>query len=95
MKLIKLTDHNNKTRGGTQWGENVTHKRTPCDDPQLCSSDVLHAYRDINLALLMNPVHANYNTPHIWECEGDIVVEDCVKAGCFTLKSTKQLPIPD
>ena len=47
MKLYKLTDAEGRTKGETQWGENVTHSVT--GKPKLCSSTVLHAYRSAAL----------------------------------------------
>ena len=94
MKLYKLTDQDGQTQGNTQWGEGVTHSLTTCPNPKLCSGDVLHAYTNINLALLLNPVHANISSPLLWECEGDITVQDWGKVGCFELTTTHRLPLP-
>ena len=95
MKLYKLTDKNNKTKNNTQWGENTTHiipleKRSNT----LCNEGILHAHTDINLALLLNPIHANITGPNLWECEGEIVVSEWDKCGCHELTTTTQLDIP-
>ena len=95
MKLYKLTNKNGCTQGNTQWGIGVTHELKATEKPRLCTKDVLHAYKNINLALLLNPNHANISNPKIWEAEGKIVVEDYGKVGCFKLTTTKELSCPD
>ena len=95
MELYKLTNKNGCTQGNTQWGIGVTHELKATEKPRLCTKDVLHAYKNINLALLLNPNHANISNPKIWEAEGKIVVEDYGKVGCFKLTTTKELSCPD
>ena len=95
MNLIKLTDSKGQTQNSTQWGEGQTHSLPSTPDPQLCSRDVLHAYRSLNLALLLNPIHANISDPQIWEAIGTPMVEDWDKVGCFSLTTTKRLPLPE
>ena len=95
LKLYKLTNKNGCTQGNTQWGIGVTHELKATEKPRLCTKDVLHAYKNINLALLLNPNHANISNPKIWEAEGKIVVEDYGKVGCFKLTTTKELSCPD
>ena len=94
MKLYKLTNQEGLTHGKTQWAANITHSVEPCDDPELCTSKVLHAYRNINLGLLMNPIYGDIQDPIIWEAEGDICVEDAVKVGCFQLTTIRKLEMP-
>jgi hypothetical protein len=92
MKGYKLTTQDFKTRNDTLWGENVTHEVTHSANPQLCSSQVLHYYKSAELALLLNPIHANITHPVIWECEVDEeVVSDYGKSGCFKLTTLKQI----
>lgn len=66
MKLIKLTNKKNRTCNNYQWGASVTNYLPRKNNPRLCSGDVLHAYRSINLALLLNPIHANLKDFNIW-----------------------------
>ncbi len=94
MKLYKLTNQEGLTHGKTQWGANITHSVELCDDPELCTSKVLHAYRNINLGLLMNPIYGDIQDPIIWEAEGDICVEDAGKVGCFQLTTIRKLKMP-
>ena len=94
MKLYKLTDQNGNTRGGTHWDAKVTHSLPHCGNPSLCSGDVLHAYTNPNLALLINPIGANIINPILWEAEGEPCTSDWGKVGCFTLTTTKKLRLP-
>src|SRR5574343_2002173 len=98
MKLYKLTDANDMTRASysnaTVWGENRTNTvKKP--HAELCTDGVIHAYKNLNLGLLLNPIHANITNFHIWECNGNIEVEDFGKVGCFSLTTNKKINIPD
>ena len=95
MKLIKLTDKDNQTRNQTQWGVNVTHELPETSNPELCSGSVLHAYKSINQALLMWPVHEIDSDFNIWEAEGEVVVEDATKVGVFKLTTNQIVQPPD
>jgi hypothetical protein len=99
MKLFKLTDQNGYTRKGqqgeTKWSDGFRLGLPEKINPQLCTSDIIHAYKNINLALLLNPNHADIVNPQIWEAEGEIAVEDYGKVGCFGLTTIKKLPIPE
>ena len=92
--MIKLTKQDGTTRNNTAWGEGVTHRLTPCERPEMCSGDVLHAYTSLNVAFLMNPMHAGISDPRVFEAEGEIVVSDSLKVGCFSLTTTKEISAP-
>src|SRR5271157_1206273 len=95
MKLYKLTDSINCTLGDTQWGENVTHTATGPADGDLCSSSWIHAYESPLLAILLNPIHANFVSPQLWEATGKIKKRDHgLKVGCRRLKTLRQIPLP-
>ena len=94
MKLYKLTDQNSQTYNEMQWGENIIHRLPIKDNPILCTEDVIHAYKDINLAYLFNPIHASYINPICFKAEGEIVIEDWSKVGCFSLTTIKQVDKP-
>jgi hypothetical protein len=88
MKCYKLTDSDGYTRRGetneTLWGEGVTH--TAAGRGGLCTDGVIHAYASHELALFMNPNHANIADPMAWECEGvELVEDDGTKQGYKTL----------
>ena len=97
--VYKLTDSDGYTqkdrRRETKWELDKEHVLVPKEMPQLCSPDVFHAYLDPDLALLLNPIHAKIENPTLWEAQGEVVVEDWGKVGCFKLTITKQLELPD
>ena len=94
MKIYKLTNQNGNTQNNTNWIPKTTHEKQSCDNPELCSADVYHAYTNANLALLLNPIHADISNPRMFECSGDIVVSDWGKVGCFKMTSKKELQMP-
>jgi len=95
-RLYKLTDRQESTYNDTVWGENVTHS-IPADRPgfKLCSSQVIHAYEHPVIAVLLNPVHAGFYHPLLWEAEGEVVVrEGQLKCGVKKLTTLRQIPLP-
>jgi hypothetical protein len=95
MQLYKLTDQKGQTHDSFQWTVGTEFSLKPKASPELCSPDVFHVYRDPNLALLLNPIHADIKEPLLWQAQGDVVIEDWGKAGCFSLQLTEQLPLPE
>ena len=92
MICYKLTDKNNMTQNNTLWGEGVEHSKPEMPAPSLCSDSVLHYYRSIPLAFMLNHIHANIDNPVLWESDADKeVVGDYGKAGCFRLKTVKRV----
>jgi hypothetical protein len=95
MKLYKLTNKNGQTKGGMQWGEGVRHTLPARIAYQLCSPDVLHAYRSLTLTVLMDSAHAQYLPEgKLWECEGDVVIDDGTKVGCISLTTVREVEAP-
>ena len=91
MICYKLTDQNYQTKNNTQWGIDVTHTLPQKSNPVMCSEDVLHYYRSWELALMINPEHANIQNPVLWEAESDNdAISDWGKSACFTL-TTKRI----
>jgi len=94
MKLYKLTDANGQTYNNTQWGENITHKGT--GKGELGGPGWIHAYTDPRLAVLFNPIHADFSKPRLWEAEGSVAKEDRgLKVGCKKLTTLKEIPLPE
>jgi hypothetical protein len=98
--LYKLTDEQGRTRSDeaneTQWGPNVTHTAVGEDDDDLCSDGWIHAYLSPELAVLLNPVHAEFANPRLWEAEGEIgAAEGQLKVGCKTLTTVRELLLPE
>ena len=91
--LYKLTDENAQTYGNTQWGEGVTHEGT--GEGGLCGPGWIHAYTDPILAVMLNPIHADFINPRLWECEGAVCKSDNgLKVGCRRLTTIREIPMP-
>jgi len=97
--LYKLTDSDGYTqRKDTRpclWGAGVSHSALGTGT-KLCSEDVIHAYVDPLLAVLLNPIHANFpSTMRLWRAEGEVVATDGqLKVGVKTLTVIEEIPIP-
>jgi len=94
MKLIKLTDKNGQTYGNTQWAEGVTH--TVEWSGQFCGPGCIHVYKDIYVALMLNPIHANFSTPRAWNATGKMLADDNgLKFGVASLTILSEIkPLP-
>ena len=99
-KLYKLTDEQGRTRAGKDneltWAVGVEH-RTACKGTRLCTADVIHAYEHPLIAVLMNPVHADFNpnTMRLFVAEGEIVArEGQLKCGVYALKIVEEIAVP-
>ena len=91
--LYKLTDSCGKTHNGTQWGPGISHSGT--GEGELCGPGWIHAYEHPLVAVLMNPIHANFPNPRLWEAEGEIAIRDGqLKCGCKTLTTVREIPLP-
>lgn len=96
MKVYKLTDKRNQTYNNTQWGPGVTHTATG-EGKDLCTNAVIHFYRTPAIAVLANPIHANFDECNLWEAEvneGDIVAEDALNGGARSLTTIRQIEAP-
>lgn len=93
--LYKLTSSDMLTRNNTHWGINITHKLPKKKEYTFCSGDVIHAYVSPNLATIMDCMHGKFLPKAIlWECEGNIVINDGIKIGCTELTTLYQVKIP-
>ena len=99
-KLYKLTDEQGRTRAGEDneltWAVGVAHKTTGTGT-RLCTADVIHAYEHPLIAVLMNPVHADFDpaTMRLFVAEGEIVArEGQLKCGVHALKIVEEIPVP-
>jgi len=96
MKAYKLTDKNDKTYGGCQWGENIEHKVK--GEGNLCTNGWIHFYKNPLLAVLLNPIHGDYNleTAHLWECSvsGRTKEDRGLKWGASRVKTIKRVKLP-
>lgn len=97
--LYKLTDENGKTRPGeyneTQWEKGIEHSAKGAPEQNLCSNGWIHAYESPLLAVLFNPIHANFENPILWEAEGEIGKTDGgLKCGVRQLKVLQKIQLP-
>jgi hypothetical protein len=93
IKLFKLTDRDGQTRNGTQWGPGVSHSGT--GEGGLCGPGWIHAYEHPLIAVLMNPIHADFKNPRLWGAEGEVALRDGqLKCGCKTLTTVREIPLP-
>ena len=80
--IYKMVDENWQTHGSMQWGIGVEHCATGDIDQPLCSDAWIHVYENPLLAVLLNPIHADFKNPHLCEVEGIIELRDGqLKAG--------------
>lgn len=93
MKLYKLTDEHERTFNNTRWGKNVTHQAVG-NGRSLCSDGFIHAYTNPILAIIMNPIHAKFNNPILWEAEGKVIIDDGTKVGCKSLTTVRRIALP-
>lgn len=97
--MYKLTDENGQTgqahNNNTQWGENVTH--TTSGEGELCTSGWIHVYDDPILAVILNPIHTNFESPRLWECEctGAMKEDRGLKFGVSSCTTLKEIPLPE
>lgn len=94
MIKYKLTTQDLKTYNGFQW--KIGQKVKTSGEGDLCSSGWLHYYHHPLLAVLLNPIHGNFNNPKLWEvnAEGEILDDKGLKGGCTELTLVKELPLP-
>ena len=94
MKAYKLTDEKGKTKNDTQWGINVTHSASG-EGKKLCTNGWIHFYVNPLIAVIMNPAHAGFVNPILWECEtSGEELHGALKAGCKTLTTIKEIDLP-
>jgi hypothetical protein len=91
----KLTDKNDKTKNNTQWGEGVTH--TTSGEGDLCTFGWIHYYDSPLLAVLLNPIHGDFQKPHLWKVkvDGRIKEDHGLKFGATSLTTLKRIELPE
>lgn len=94
VNCFKLTNRLSQTLHQTQWGPGIKH--TASGEGELCGPGWIHFYQDPVLAIMMNPVHADFHNPRMWEAEASgTIVEDCgLKHGCTTLTTIREIAPP-
>ena len=91
-KLYKLTNQQMRSYGDCKWA--IGEEKKAPGGGELCSAAYLHAYRDPILAMMMNPSHADINSPRCFDAEGEVEKDDGTKVGCTSLTLVKEIPVP-
>ena len=84
-----------ETYNNTSWKLGETKTLPKVDSPTLCTHDVFHAYANPNLALLLNPIHADFDNPRMFEVTGEVCVSDWGKVGMFEQTLVCEIPLPE
>ena len=93
-KLYKLTNQDFTTRDGCLWGEGVTVETSGAGDG--CGPGWTHWYLSPELAVLLNPIHADIKDPVLWEGEGEIGARDYqLKVGTTRGTTLRRIPLPE
>jgi hypothetical protein len=90
----KLTDEKMKTYNGYQW---ELHEWKETDgEGDLCSPGWLHYYSDPLLAAFLNPIHAKFAAPRLFQVEvaGKVKEDHGLKLGCTRMRLVKELQLP-
>jgi len=91
----KLTTKTMRTRNNCQWKLGIW-KETSGAGP-LCTNGWLHAYTDPNVAVLLNPIHAQVKESRLFQAEGMGLKEIDFgrKVGYTKLRLVKELSVPE
>jgi len=91
----KLTNRNLYTYGGFLWQVDRWHETDGEGD--LCGPGWLHAYSDPILAVMMNPIHADFPNPRLFEARGaGRKLDDYgLKCGYTRIRLVKELDVPE
>lgn len=93
--LYKLTDQNMQTHRAFQWVLHEPRETTGVGD--LCGPGWLHAYTDPLLAVLLNPIHANFKNPRLFKANwagGKMKSDMGLKVGVTRLTLVEEMPLP-
>lgn len=100
VTLYKLTDAEGWTRrsepNALLWAPGVTHEAQG-EKLELCTDGLIHAYEHPLLAVLLNPIHANYSPAKLWRCETSSIPvrEGQLKCGVRRLTCVEEMPLPE
>jgi hypothetical protein len=92
----KLTDEKMQTRGKTQW--ELQEWKETSGKGELCSPGWLHYYSDPLLAAFLNPIHAGFAAPRLFQVEvapeARIKEDHGLKLGCTKMRLVQELQFP-
>jgi len=95
MIRYKLTDQNMITHKGFQWELNKLYRVS--GKGELCTDGWLHVYTSPELAVLLNPIHANIKDPRLFKCKvsGKTLKDNGLKEGWSKVKLLKEIHLPE
>lgn len=90
----KLTNQNNTTKNNFLWRIGEWNKVSGEGD--LCGEGWLHFYHSADLAVLLNPIHANIDNPILWkaECRGKSLDDNGLKIGWSEARIVEEISLP-
>lgn len=90
----KLTDANMQTYGGFQW--RLDKPAYTSGEGDLCGPGWLHFYDDPLLAVFLNPIHAEFKKPRMFEAlaTGEIKTDCGLKFGTTELTLKREIVVP-
>ena len=91
----KLTNTDRTTHDGFVWEIGKWYEADGTGD--LCGPGWLHFYHSADMAVLMNPGHANITNPLLWEaeCEGKSLDVHGLKIGWTRARIVREIPLPE
>ena len=83
-----------QTHGGCQWV--LGEEKTTSGEGELCGPGWLHCYADPLLAVLLNPIHADYENPRLFRARvGRKSKHDHgLKSGYTKMTLIEEIPVP-
>jgi hypothetical protein len=92
---IKKTNPDKTTFGGFKWKVGKWYKTSGEGD--LCWEGWLHFYHSPDLAVLLNPIHADFKDPVLWEaeCRGKSLDDRGLKIGWTEARIVKKIKLPE
>jgi len=90
----KLTTQELTTHNGFQWTPGEWSPLLP--GTELCTNGVYHAYPSPELAVILNPIHANLPNPRLWKCSlgGGIDNDNGLKLGAKQMRLDEEMTLP-
>jgi hypothetical protein len=100
MIRYKLTDENMQTYKEFQWELGKVYEidiNWQSKYVSLCSRSWFHVYSHPLIAVLMNPIHADFKNPRLFKCScsGYHQIDNGSKEGFVKVKLLKELKIPE
>lgn len=92
----KLTDSNMQTHAATRWALNEWREASGDPSKPLCTDAWIHVYDSPELAVLLNPIHAEFTSPRLFEaeCDGASKDDNGLKRGFRRVRLIRELPLP-